>query len=202
MAASKTAICNMAIGHLGTDLELNDMDLDAGKEARLCRRYYNEARRQVFRDFPWAFLTKQVALALVAGTPNEFEFQYRVPSDNLYVRRLVSVISRFETPDSKIKFQLANDAGGALIWTDEVDAVIEYTAENEDVTKYPPDTTQAIALLLAVHLAPGVTGGDQFKLGERALRFYSWRIAQAQANARNEQSPERPPESEFIRARD
>jgi len=59
----------------------------------------------------------------------------------------------------------------------------------------------AVSLLLASYIAPRVTGGDPFKMGDRALRVYNFSYNKAKNNAFNEQQDEQPPESEFITAR-
>jgi hypothetical protein len=60
----------------------------------------------------------------------------------------------------------------------------------------------ALSLLLASLAAPKITGGDPFKMGERALRLYTSEIANAKVNALNEEQPDQEPEAGAIRARD
>jgi hypothetical protein len=55
---------------------------------------------------------------------------------------------------------------------------------------------------LAGYIAPRVTGGDPFKLGERAVRFYDYEISKAESAAINEEQPDQTPESTFITARE
>jgi hypothetical protein len=59
----------------------------------------------------------------------------------------------------------------------------------------------AFSLLLASYIAPRITGGDPFKMGERALRMYDYSIGKSRSNSVNEQQDEEPPQSEFINAR-
>jgi hypothetical protein len=125
--------------------------------------------------------------------------------------------ARVLTAQTQIPFRLEADDQGGLVYTDlaPVAAIpatstslaqpalpqLEYTMEQDTPQFYPPDFAQAVALLLAVYIAPSITGGDKFKLGERALRLYQWAISRAWGNAGNEEQRDQLPDSEAIRAR-
>jgi hypothetical protein len=89
-----------------------------------------------------------------------------------------------------------------LVYTDLATAQAEYTFVNDNPTTYPPDFVQVFALLLAVYIAPRITGGDQFKLGQRAQQLYQWKLQAAQVNAFQELQDDMLPDSEQILARD
>jgi len=89
-----------------------------------------------------------------------------------------------------------------LIWTDQQNAEIEYSIRAENPQFYPADFVLAFSYLLAFLIAPRVTGGDQFKLGERAIKMYTLEISAANADNHNEEQQEEAPESEFIRTRE
>lgn len=126
-------------------------------------------------------------------------------------------LARILTAQTRIPYRIMADADGGLIYTDQapVPAVpasssqlaapalpmLEYTAEQDTPVFYPPDFSQALSLLLAVYIAPNLTAGDKFNVGQRALQLYQWAIRRAWANAGNEEQADQIPESEATRMR-
>lgn len=202
MAASTTEIANLALRHLAVSKPIADLDSERSKEANAIRAFYEETRDQVLRDFPWPFATTFVTLALVEEEPtSEWAFSYRMPSDKLRFRRILSG-ARQDTPDTRIPYRIGRDASGELIYTDAEEAEAEYTARITDVSAFAADFTAALAFLLAAQAGPSITGGDQFQLADRALNLYVRAITQARANALNEEAPDLPPDAEWIRGRE
>lgn len=201
MASSDTEIANLALGHLGSSKEVGLLTTERSAEAAAIRRFYNESRRRVLRDFPWPFAGKIADLGLEETNPNtEWEYAYRYPSDCLRIRRILSGI-RTDTPDSRIPHKEGHDATGLLVFTDESNAQLDYTADVTNVSIYPSDFVMAFSYLLAHYAAPKITGGDPFSLGQKALQLYLAEISRAQANSLNEQQDDVEPESIFIRTR-
>lgn len=201
MAAS-TNIANMAISHLGISKEIGNLDTEKSAEAAACRTFYETARDETLRDFPWPFATKFVALGLVETDPtDEWSFSYRYPSDCLNIRRILSGL-RNDNRDSRASYKIGRDDDGVLIYTDIENASIEYTIRDDEVERYTPDFKMAFSCRLAALIAPRITKGDPFKMRDAALKMYQMELSKAHANAANEEQPDREPESEFIRARD
>lgn len=199
--ASETGICNLALAHLGISKAIADLT-ERSKEANLCNQFYESTRDLVLRDFAWPFATKFVTLALVEEDPtDEWSFSYRYPVDCLKFRRILSGL-RNDNRQSRVPIKIGQDDAGQLIYCDIEDAEAEYTIQVEDAGKFPPDFVMALSLRLASYIAPALTGGDPFKLGERAYRAYRMEIAAAQGNAGNEEQNEEHPEAEMIRARE
>jgi hypothetical protein len=143
-----------------------------------------------------------LAAALIEEDPNsEWSYSYRYPSDCLKIRRILSGI-RNDTAQSRVPYKIARDDSGQLFFADLEDLEIEYTMRVEDVQQFPPDFVMALSFRLAGYVAPRVTGGDPFKMGERAVRFYDYEISKAEAAAINEEQPDQPVESSFITARE
>lgn len=163
-----------------------------------------------------------------APTP-EWAYSYRVPVDCVWVRRILGAGTslaptppgfplaptypgnRIETQSSRIPYRLAADAAGRLLLTDfpPVPAttttpqlpIIEYVFQQDNAGLYPADFAQAVALKLAFYMAPGLTKGDRFKLGDRAFSLYQSAIAAAEANAKNEEQKDMAADAEMIQAR-
>lgn len=200
--ASKTEICNLSLSHIGVGKEIADLDTEDSQEANACRRFYDIARDTVFRDYPWPFTTKMAMLGLVEENPTvEWRYSYSYPPDCLRARRILSGV-RNDNRQSRVPYRIVKGDSGLLIYTDERDACLEYSAREEDVLRYPPDFINALSLRLAAYIAPRLTRGDQTGLGQRALELYLFEMARARASAHIEEQAEELPDSEFIRFRD
>lgn len=200
MASSETEICNIALSNLGQSKTIASLT-EQSEEARACSLLYPVARDAVLRDFKNGFSKKTAVLNLVEEDPStEWGFSYRVPSDCLFVRRIVSGI-RNETEDTKISFDIAADDQGSLILTDQEDAEIEYTYRVTQVSRFPADFVMALAFRLAAYMAPRLTGSDQFKIQQRMMQAYQIEIARSHQNAANESQWDVFPDSEFERSR-
>lgn len=191
----------MALSHLGHGKELTNVETDTESAASACRRFYDDARDAVLADFAWPFASKTVALGLIEEDPNdEWGFSYRYPTDCLEARRILSGF-RNDTRDTRIEFKQSQDDSGRLIFCDKEDAELEYTVKEPDPTMYSAPFIIALSFRLAAYIAPRVTAGDPFKLGDRALKLYYIEISSAQKLAANEEQPVEPPDAEWVRDR-
>lgn len=201
MATSNTSIANLALSHLGVGKAIASLS-ENSVAAIACNRFYDTALEATLRDHNWPFATKFEALALVSEEPNdEWHFSYRYPTDCLKVRRLLSGHRR-DTRDTAVPYKIGQDDSGLLIFTDQDNAELEYTARAENTQFFPPDFVMAFSYRLAYYIAPQVTGGDPFKLQERVTKLYQWEIGQAKDSSLNEQMSDVEPDSEFIRIRE
>jgi hypothetical protein len=200
--ASKVGIVNLALSHLGISKEIANIETEKSIEAETARRFYDTALEATLRDFPWPFAGRFANLGLVEETPTtEWNYSYRYPSDALYLRRILSGI-RNDNRQARVPYKILSDSSGLLLYTDQETAEIEYTVRATDPQFYPSDFVVAFSFYLAHLMAPRVTGGDQFKLGDRAQQNYLLEISRAVSRSSNEQQDEEEPQSEFIRARE
>lgn len=196
--ATQLDICNMAIRNLGVSSQIADLTNERSKEAQACRLFYPQVLDEVLRDAPWPFATRVTLLAQVAEEPtSEWLFSYRYPANCLTIRRILPEsqlrVSMFNATEirypalfPRIDFRIARDDDGLLVYSQTDAPYAEWTERVEDPTQYPPDFTSALAWKLSFYIAPSVAGGDQFKLGDRALGIYVAQIARAKQNAGNE----------------
>ena len=81
---TQIAIWNRALGFLGArSIAAEDENTP---EALQCRLYWDSARRQALRDYPWAFAQRRAWLARVAlpsGFEQEYRFAYALPESCL-----------------------------------------------------------------------------------------------------------------------
>lgn len=200
--SSKTEVCNLAISNIGIAKEIANLETEKSNEANACRRYYDTARDMTLRDFAWPFATKILAAALVEENPNvEYKFSYRVPTDSLRIHKILSG-TRNDTRQTRVHYKIIQDAAGWLILTDQENAEIEYTVKTDDPAKYTSDFVMAFSYRLGAMIAPRLTGGDPFNVGQKALQMYDMLISKTAATALNEEQPEEDPEAESIRFRE
>lgn len=202
MAESSTQCANLALGHLGSLKEIANLDTENSQEARAMRRFYTQALDEMLRGFSWPFAMKTADLSLIEEDPTtEWAFSYAYPTDCLFLRRILGV-ARNDSKQSRIPFREAFSDDQQLIYTDEEDAVMEYTVRVSTVERWPVDFVKAFAFLLASYAAPSITAGDPLKLGDRAMVNHISALAVAKANSNNEECEEEPVDSEFVRARE
>ncbi len=206
MASSAIDTCNLALTNLGIGTEIAALD-ERSQEAKACNRVYELCRDEVLRSFAWPFAKKNVALALVTDSDDddhpttEFHFSYRYPSDCLQARKILSEV-RNDSRSSRWTFGEMADDQGTLIVTDKQDAKLEFTSTlGQNPARWSSDFVIALAHLIAARIAPRLTKGDPFKIGDKQLGLYLRQIAIARSNAANEVQPDEDPESDSILVR-
>lgn len=200
--ASVTEISNLAISHLGIGKEIQNLETEQSAEASACRRYYDTARQSTIRDFDWSFARRRVSLALVESSPNEdWAYSYRYPTSALKLLKIASGV-RNETRQSRVPYEVGYDGTARVIYTDQEQAELLYISDITDTSVFPVDFMLALSYRLAFFIAPRITGGDPFKLGEKSFELYSREIDRARATALNEEQVDYPIESELIRLRE
>lgn len=199
--AYSTEIGNFALGHIGVNYEISDLETEQSREAKAIRRFWDVCLEQVLRDHPWGFATKVLTLNLVEEDPNtDWLFSYRYPSDCLFVRKILSGVN-ITTPFDAIDYKLSVDVSGRLIMTNQEDAVLEYTKTVSDFNTVPSDFKMAFSYRLGMYICAGLTSGDPFKIKESCEKSYLFEISKAEANSINEESNDPDVDSEFVRAR-
>lgn len=212
---SPVDICNLALSHVGVALEIQALN-DNTKEARACNRFFNVLRQNLLRKFPWPFATSTASLILLSD-PNliipatiEWQFSYRLPSDVLRARRILN--DRRPTWQTVVPYRIEKDSGGGILLTDyapiAANSVIpaqpqlEYTVDVTDTTQFPADLAMAFSYALGKLVAPRVTTGDPYKLGDKCAAEFKSAWEAATGMAMDEEQPDKPAESEFVRARE
>lgn len=207
---TQEGICNLALGHLKITHQIANLTTDQSPEAVACRTFYNIVKQQMLEDFKWPFATKQAALALIEGNPfaydssgnSEWAYAYEYPADAVNFVRILSGL-RNESRLDRVPFRIFNNPidQAKMILTDMECAFGEWTTNVLPEDMFSAAYAMALSLILAHMIAPMVTGGDPFKLGDRAMKLYGERLIKAQGNALNEEQIDIEPESEFVQAR-
>lgn len=128
--SSKIGIWNMALGFLGTRTVAAEDENTP--EAIQCGLYWDNARRQALRDFPWNFAQRRAWLAPVAvpaGWDREYRHAYALPVDCL------KAIQVLHEGQSESHFVLAHDAARTctVVLTNVEAALLCYSADVQQV---------------------------------------------------------------------
>jgi len=194
----------MALSHLGVGVQLGNAVTETSTEAKACREFFEPALISTLKDYKWPWAKKFTELALVEEEPgNGFNYSYRYPSDCIDVRAVEASFDLtpgviFQKPSP---YDLGFDSSGLLIYSDIDDASIMYTPKITNFDVYPENFKIALSYRLASYIAPRLTKGDPFKLGNKAFQMYQIEIARASASSFNETKPAENPDSDMISIR-
>lgn len=148
---SETAICNIALGRLGSQRILDISENSV--EGRACALHYPIIRDELLRAHAWNFAIERATLtALAEGPAFGWSKQYQLPGDCLRVLQL----NGWEETHEPRMF----DIEGRFLLTDESEAQIRYIRQETDVGKYDALFVSAIACKLAAAVAKDVTGSS------------------------------------------
>lgn len=154
---SAVEICNVALtSYLGarpiTALE------QPIPEAEACRLHYDRVRRSLLERADWTFATRRAALVRMADNDRAtWTYRYARPPDMLKLRwvndaALMAHAYGFGRTPDRIR-----EVTGDSIYSHIDGAVIEYTADVDDPTLFPPSFGDALAAALAAAIALPIT---------------------------------------------
>lgn len=184
MATTEAEICNIALGAIGAKSLITALDPNEGVEARHCTLFYEVTRNALLRSHDWQFARRTVALALTSeDLPPEWDYGYQYPNKCMRIHRVRSAADRI-TPQ---KYQLgANEAlNKKLIYTDQEDAYIVYTAVIENTTLFDYSFVNCLAFAMAIKLAMPLTKKPGIQKAMQDAYLSAWSMAIA--NDANEQ---------------
>lgn len=199
--SSKVEICNMALSHLASGKQIQNLDTDQSEEANACRTFYDKCVKTSQRDFPWPAFIDYETLGLIEEDPNdEWEYSYRLPNNCAFPIKILNG-QREDNGSTAVPYTKATDETGFLIFTDTENAVLKFSKYVTSVKLFDSDYEMALSLLLAFYISPRITSGDANRLGKRAYDAYKVVGEQAKARSLNEIQKDQEPECEMIAAR-
>lgn len=203
--SSKTQIVNVALSRIGVSQQLNNVETETSKAAVQSNLIWDGDVRFVLRAFPWPWATAYVELALVGGSSSEmvnhdWQYAYRYPSDCVFARRIVVAGGGGRNNPKPPPFRIGRDSQGRLIYTNQPEAVLEYTLLIEDPEEFDPLMESALAWKIGSGLAPSLSRIEG--MGEKCLAMMNAETPISQSRALNEGQQEEPIESEFVRSRE
>ncbi len=183
MTISQISIWNRALGFLGTRSVASERENTP--EALQCRLYWDSARRQVLRDFPWNFAQRRAWLARVPlpdGFAHEFRFAYALPDNCLKAHEV-----RHEGISARPFCLARNEAGDAsLLATDAARALLLYTEDVQSSRLFDDLFAHMLARKLASLIAVPLLKSNSKKISELE-QLYAQSLPQARQAAASEQ---------------
>lgn len=196
MSYSQAAIANIALGHLGINRLISDLDGDRSPQAQAMRTHYDLALEVTLRAHRWPFAQRVATLAQIADCESAvWAYAYRDPSDCLTAH----VVNRSDANPFGERFEVGGDASGSIIYTNAVEAVLDYTARVTQPGLFPADFVEALAFQLAIRAAQPLAAEEGLR--QTARTGYRNAIAEAMTTAGNAGAGQEPPQDEFIAAR-
>lgn len=122
-------------------------------------------------------------------------------SASIWYRALRTTVG--DTPASSTSDWVAITGGPPmLLWTDQEDAILEYTMDLTDVTRFDLPLESAIAALMAFYVAPSVTVNDSaVNLSEKVAGLWEFLVNEAKKKDYNARKRDIPPFSGYRSAR-
>lgn len=181
---SKVELWNLALINL-TQTPSIASPTENSTEANLCRNVYDHCRRYTLSRHDWNFARKRVTLAEIDDDREreDWEYQYGYPSDCVQARAIVNE-ARLDYP---IPFKvtvlpstgLSGSSDQQVIWTNQADAVLEYTFDNSDESFFSDTYVQALAWCIASFIAVPLTGKKAERDNAEQMFLYYLKIAKA-----------------------
>lgn len=157
--ASEIDICNLALARLGDSATVSSISPPEGSaQAEHCKRFYPIARDALLELHDWHFATRRKVLAAISGEWAPWSYAYAPPADCLRVVAILPPESA-ETETQPFERELG-PVGEAVILTNQEEAVARFVAKVTDTTRFSPLFVDALAWLLASHLAGPLLKGD------------------------------------------
>ena len=211
--ASEVDICNLALSHIGDSATVSSINPPEGSaQAEHCARFYPIARDTLLELHSWSFATKRTVLSQLTSSWSEWDYCYAKPSDLV---NTLAILPPDSTDDNIVGINIAYQSaypypdmpgtipvnvpreysceilgdGTEVIYTDQDDAVLRYTATIKDTTKFSP----LFVITLSAHLASMIAGpiikGDAGAAeSKRCVQLMAAYLAQAKASDANEGS--------------
>lgn len=189
--ASVVQLCNMALSHIGSEARVSSISPpDGSVEAGHCATFYDVARTEMIEPGNWRFVLSRAPLAQTTNESTAWTYAYALPSDCLAPKRVlrpgvsVTVFTRDDAGYSPNDDDSADFAvEGDVLYSNEPDAVLVYSRDVTDSTKFTPSFTSALSYLLASYLAgPIIKGNEGTQVGD-AMRERAMALAAIAATA-------------------
>ena len=189
MALTDTDIGNMALARIGYSSEQISSLAEDSAEAQEVAFWYEKKRDELLEMCPWEIMKKWDELVLVEENPNlDYAYSYRYPTDCVFGRDILigSVDSRIYGPQNPVPYTTGMDDQGLLIYTDQEDACLKYTARRTNTAYWPMAFGSALAWFLAIELVIPLSRDVSIKVNAKAE--FEDALKQAQANSYNEET--------------
>lgn len=205
-------ICNLALAHLGDTAQITSINpSDGSAQATHCSRFYPIARDSLLDMRSWSFATRRKTLVALENTRTEWDYAYAVPADCTTSFAVLppdvgdDYSTRYAPTDSPgypatiypvitagayipQPFTIETDEfGRQIIYTDQPNAVIRYSASGTDASKFSPLFKVALSWHLASMLAGPILKGDAGAAeAKRCTQMTQYYVGQADESDSNQ----------------
>lgn len=200
--ATKLDIFNLALSQVGGRADLESVD-GPHPEAAKCRLWYDISREVVFERAYIPEVRRWAQLTLLAerdfnkdwvstDPPPPYSYGYALPDDFLRARTLTTAdrnihphsFLRWGGENGEFEIHVAEQLGRRWLVTHVKDAVLEYSAREDQPERWDASLVQAVAFSLASRLALPISGSpDLVGVMVEQTEFYINRALENQANA-------------------
>jgi hypothetical protein len=195
---SEVDICNLALDLL-KQKPIVDLDPPTNQVEELCARWYQQKRRAVLRSHPWNFAMKRIALTPTSSPTPVFGYThaYNLPSDFIRFAGRFDEYGKVSEPDNE-KYEIEN---GQFLYDGQDNSAIyiRYVFDQAIISKFDPLFIEALALELAIVMAPKFSGTENRVA--TLLKMRSEVIGEARAIDGQERPPRRRQHSNWIKRR-
>jgi hypothetical protein len=182
--AAEVDICNLALGHLGDVANVAVINPpDGSAQSEHCQRFYPLARDTLLEMNDWTFATRRATLAAVTSPASTWQYAYAMPTGALNFLAVLDPAAQddystgigtspysYETMSAgplidrgmytPQDFAIETDLNGSeIVLTNQVNAVGRFVIRITDTSKFSNLFVDALAWLLASHLAGPVLKG-------------------------------------------
>lgn len=195
---SKTSICNMALSHVGSKVNIESIDENI-PPAKLCKMWYDAARIQTLEGFDWSFARKTALLAThaEAAPTHRYSHRYILPSDYVAARLMENPAG---PAADAVAYRVENAGDGTLsLLTNLESASLVYTFDSTEVHHFTMQFTETFAIALAGRIAYKLTG--KVTLVRDLRQMFAEAIMTAQISDINSSIPPEERDAATIRAR-
>lgn len=181
----KIHIWNMALGFIGT--RTIAAEEERAPEAIQCALFWDSARRQVLRDFPYNFAQRRQWLAAVPlpeGWEIDWRFAYALPDACLKAHKIYSRSIIQGNHGRGHAFMVASTlTGESIVLCSAASALLCYTADITDVNCFDDTFISLVACKLAALIAVPLLKHNSARVQELEERYRASLPAAAQASA-------------------
>lgn len=200
---TKAKIFNLALGALGLNKQIIDVDSDTSRENLVLKVHYETALRAALEDMDLEATASQKTLELITQEPNVlWLYAYKYPSNCTFFRRIQSGVVK-DTKSTRIKYTIKNHNGTKAIYTNEANAVGEMITDDFNLSLLSSNAGLAIAYKLAWLSSSLIAGKGASAIKATIEKSYALALGNAQEHDQNENQQFDDPEvqSEFVEER-
>lgn len=179
--ATAVDICNLALSRLGDRATVASIDPPEGSvQADHCARFYPLAKETALAAHPWRFAVTRRRLPVLdvepVGAPGKY---FALPADCLAVVSVTPAEGWTPALDPML-FTTENVNGARAVLADADSVVCRYVTAKTQEDAFPPEFVDALAWLLASHLAGAmIAGSSGHKMAADCLQFYQVTLQKA-----------------------